>query len=172
MANIGRRLVMTGHDSAGVSRIVSDQRISGVSGPAMPGSEVAQLWGSDLPLRYPDDGAMPAYSAFFPPLRGARLVELHLAAGSDRYAAVTDDDPDSSAAPLARDRPGMHRTASTDIIIVMEGRVDCQLDEERVTLAAGDVLIQNGTIHAWFNPYDEPCRFLAALVGAENDLCR
>ena len=152
--------------------MISDQRISGITGPAMPGSEVAQIWGSNAPLAYPDSGAMPAYSAFFPPLHGARLVELYLPPHSTSYGAVTDDDPDSSAAPLAADRPGMHRTASTDLIIVMEGRVDCELDEETVTLNAGDVLVQNGTIHAWFNPYAEPCRFLAAMVGAENNLCK
>lgn len=171
MARIERRLVMTGHDAAGVSRVVSDQVVTGLPGPAMPGSEVAQLWGSDRPLRYPDNGVMPAYSAFFAPLHGARLVELSLAPRSVRYDAFSNDDPESSSAPLATDRPGMHRTATTDLIIVMEGRVDCELDGERVTLNQGDVLVQNGTIHAWFNPYDEPCRFLAVLVGAENSLC-
>ena len=65
----------------------------------------------------------------------------------------------------------MHRTRTTDIIIVMEGRLDCQLDEETVHLNSGDIFIQNGTIHAWFNPYPEPCRYLAVILGAKNALC-
>ena len=171
MANIARRLVMTGHDPAGVSRVMSDQIVSGFEGPAMPGSEVGQIWGSDAPLSYPDNGAMPAYSGFYAPLNGARLLEMYLAPHSSKYVAHTSDDPESGASALNLEKPGMHRTATTDIIIVMQGRVDCELDEETVTLNCGDVLIQNGTIHAWFNPYDEPCRFLAAMVGAENGLC-
>ena len=171
MAKIARRLVLTGHDPAGVSRVMSDRIVSGFGGPAMPGSEVAQLWGSDAPLSYPDDGAMPDYAGFYAPLHGARVLEMYLAPRSSKYVAYTTDDPESGAVALTVDKPGMHRTATTDIIIVMEGRVDCELDEETVTLNTGDVLIQNGTIHAWFNPYDEPCRFLCAMVGAENRLC-
>ncbi len=171
MAKIARRLVMTGHDAAGVSRVMSDQIISGFAGPAMPGSEVGQIWGSDAPLAYPDDGAMPDYAGFYAPLHGARLLEMYLAPGSSKYVAHTSDDPESGASALTVEKPGMHRTATTDMIIVMEGKVDCALDEETVTLEAGDVLIQNGTIHAWFNPHDEPCRFLAAMVGARNGLC-
>ncbi len=170
-SKLSRRLVMTGHDAQGVSRVISERIVTGVGGPAMPGAEVSQLWGADRPLCYPDDGAMPDYAAFFAPVHGSRLVELYLPPQSTRYAAHSDDDPDSAAAPLASDRPGMHRTATTDMIIVMEGKVDCALDEETVTLDTGDVLIQNGTIHAWFNPYDMPCRFLAVMVGAENSLC-
>jgi mannose-6-phosphate isomerase-like protein (cupin superfamily) len=171
MAKIARRLVMTGHDAAGVSRVMSDQIVSGVPGPAMPGSEVALVWGSDAPLRYPDDGAMPSHAGFYAPLHGARVLEMYLAPRSSQYIAYTTDDPESGASALTADKPGMHRTATTDIIIVMEGKVDCELDEETVTLNTGDVLIQNGTIHAWLNPHDEPCRFLCAMMGAENKLC-
>lgn len=171
MAKIARRLVMTGHDTAGISRVMVDTIISGFAGPAMPGSEVGQIWGSDAPLAYPDDGAMPSYAGFYAPLHGARLLEMYLAPGSSKYTAHTSDDPESGASALNAEKPGMHRTATTDIIIVMAGKVDCELDEETVTLNTGDVLIQNGTIHAWFNPYNEECRFLAAMVGAENRLC-
>jgi mannose-6-phosphate isomerase-like protein (cupin superfamily) len=170
MGKIARRLVLTGHDAAGVSRVMSDQIISGFAGPAMPGSEVGQIWGSDAPLSYPDNGAMPDYAGFYAPLHGARVLEMYLAPGSSKYVAYTTDDPESGASALTVDKPGMHRTATTDIIIVMAGKVDCELDEETVTLNTGDVLIQNGTIHAWLNPHDEPCRFLCAMVGAENKL--
>lgn len=166
---LSRRVVMTGHDAAGMSRVASDSRVTGWSGPAMADSEIAEIWGSDAPLSYPDDGAMPRYKGFYAPLNGARLMELYLAPRSVTYADAPSDDADSAQAPLARD--GMHRTATTDMIIVMEGRVDCRLDEETVKLGTGDILIQNGTVHAWLNPYDEPCRFIAAMVGAENKLC-
>ena len=119
MAKIARRLVMTGHDAAGVSRVMSDREVTGWSGPAMADSEIAEMWGSDAPVRYPDDGAMPSYNGFYAPLHGARLMELYLAPRSVTYASVADADPGSASAPLVQDRPGMHRTATTDMIIVI-----------------------------------------------------
>ena len=171
MGKIARRLVLTGHDAAGVSRMMSHTIVTGFEGPALPGSEVAQIWGSDTPLAYPDNGAPPDYAGFYAPLHGARVMEMYLPPNSSKYVAFTTDDPESGASALSAEKPGMHRTATTDIIIVMEGRVDCELDEETVHLNPGDVFIQNGTIHRWLNPHDEPARFLCAMVGASNSLC-
>jgi hypothetical protein len=36
-----------------------------------------------------------------------------------------------------------------------------------VELKAGDVVVQRGTNHAWWNPYPEPVRFLFVLIDAE-----
>jgi mannose-6-phosphate isomerase-like protein (cupin superfamily) len=181
MGNLRRRLVMTGHDARGVSRVASDRMIGGSPGPSLPGSEIGEIWGADEPLAFPDTGTMPGCAGFFPPLHGARLVEICLPAEAVDYVPGSKqgharheagDGPAQAGAALADDsRPGMHRTRTTDIIIVMEGRLDCQLDEETVHLKAGDVFIQNGTIHAWFNPYPEPCRYMAVILGAENSLC-
>jgi mannose-6-phosphate isomerase-like protein (cupin superfamily) len=178
VSKLQRRLVLTGHDARGVSRIMADRVVSGVAAPSIAGGEISQLWGGDRAMAYPDDGAMPAYDGFFPALNGARMVELYLPPRATDYAEAPIADAAASNAALAdaagameADRPGMHRTATTDLIIVMEGRCDMMLDEETVTLSAGDMLVQNGTMHAWFNPYDEPCRFLAVMLGAENGLC-
>lgn len=61
----------------------------------------------------------------------------------------------------------MHRTITLDFIILIAGTVTCVLDnDEEVTLKnAGDVLIQRGTIHGWYNETDKPCRFYAVLIG-------
>jgi len=124
-------------------------------------------------VHYPDNGEVAAVEAFFPPLHGTRLVEFYLPPGATEY--VDEQPQDSKMAEAAKlieaDRPGMHRTPTVDFVIVMEGRCDCELDQGKVTLSKGDVVVQNGTIHGWFNPYDEPCRFLAVMVGAKNDLC-
>lgn len=179
MGNLQRRLVMTGHNARGISRVASDRVVGGSPGPSIAGSEIGEIWGADRPLSFPDDGAMPDYAGFFPPLHGARLVEIFLPANAVDYVAGSkqgharhESGPAQAGAALADDsKPGMHRTRTTDIIIVMEGRLDCRLDEETVHLKTGDVFIQNGTIHAWFNPYPEPCRYMAVILGAENVLC-
>ena len=47
-------------------------------------------------------------------------------------------------------------TRSVDYAIVMEGEIDMLLDDCEVHLAAGDVLVQQGTNHAWVNRGNGP----------------
>ena len=61
---------------------------------------------------------------------------------------------------------GMHKTRSVDYAVVMEGEIDMVLDEGEVHLAAGDVLVQQGTNHAWANRGERPCRIAFVLVDA------
>jgi naringenin degradation protein FdeH len=62
--------------------------------------------------------------------------------------------------------PGMHRTRSIDYAIVMDGEIDMILDDSEVHLAAGDVLVQQGTNHAWINRGARPCRIAFVLIDA------
>src|SRR5207248_10051941 len=62
--------------------------------------------------------------------------------------------------------PGMHRTRSIDYVIVLEGEIDMLLDEGEVHLAAGDVLVQQGTNHAWVNRSAAACRIAFVLIDA------
>jgi len=59
---------------------------------------------------------------------------------------------------------GMHKTRSTDYAVVMEGEIDMLLDDSEVHLTAGDVLIQQGTNHAWVNRSGRPCRIAFVLI--------
>lgn len=63
--------------------------------------------------------------------------------------------------------PGMHRTDTIDVVYVMSGRCVVELEGGETTeLGPGDILIQNGTRHAWRVPYDEPCTVLSISGGA------
>jgi naringenin degradation protein FdeH len=62
---------------------------------------------------------------------------------------------------------GMHRTRSVDYAVVMDGEIDMILDEGEVHLAAGDVLVQQGTDHAWVNRGERPCRIAFVLIDAQ-----
>jgi mannose-6-phosphate isomerase-like protein (cupin superfamily) len=46
----------------------------------------------------------------------------------------------------------VHRAASIDYGIVLEGEITLVLDDSEVTLRAGDVAVQRGTDHAWAKP--------------------
>ena len=60
--------------------------------------------------------------------------------------------------------PLMHRTLTIDYAIIMQGEIDMLLDDSEVHLKAGDVLIQQGTNHAWVNRGTEPCRIAFILI--------
>ena len=63
--------------------------------------------------------------------------------------------------------PRNHRTDSIDYAVVMSGEVDIELDDAKVHLKAGDVLVQRGTIHNWVNRGTEPCVIAFVLIAAK-----
>ena len=90
----------------------------------------------------------------FPPEQGARSREAIL-----REMGVADHGG-------ARHH-GMHRTRSLDYALVLEGEIDMLLDDGEVHLRAGDVLVQQGTNHAWVNRGAVPCRIAFVLIDAK-----
>jgi uncharacterized cupin superfamily protein len=48
--------------------------------------------------------------------------------------------------------------------VVISGEIDMQLDSGAVHLRAGDVLVQQATLHDWVNRGTEPCRIAFVLV--------
>lgn len=63
--------------------------------------------------------------------------------------------------------PMMHATRTIDYAIVMQGEIDMLLDDSEVHLKAGDVVVQQGTNHAWVNRGTEPCRIAFVLIDAQ-----
>jgi mannose-6-phosphate isomerase-like protein (cupin superfamily) len=63
--------------------------------------------------------------------------------------------------------PLMHRTRTIDYAIIMQGEIDMLLDDTEVHFKAGDVLIQQGTNHAWVNRGTEPCRIAFVLIDSK-----
>jgi len=61
----------------------------------------------------------------------------------------------------------MHRTRTVDYAVVMSGEIDMLLDDSEIHLKAGDVLVQQGTNHAWVNRGTEPCRIAFILIDAK-----
>ena len=63
--------------------------------------------------------------------------------------------------------PAMHRTRTVDYAIVMHGEIDMLLDDSEIHLKAGDVLVQQGTNHAWSNRSETSAFVAFVLVDAE-----
>jgi quercetin dioxygenase-like cupin family protein len=61
----------------------------------------------------------------------------------------------------------MHRTDSIDYVICLQGEVEMQLDDGATAkMAAGDVMVQRGTHHAWVNRGRTACRLAVVLIDA------
>ena len=60
-----------------------------------------------------------------------------------------------------------HRTRSIDYAIVLDGEIDMLMDDSEVHLQSGDVLIQQGTNHAWVNNSGRICRIAFVLIDAK-----
>jgi len=52
--------------------------------------------------------------------------------------------------------------------VIISGEIDMELDDSRVHLKAGDVMVQRGTIHNWVNNGKAPCVLAVILIDAKS----
>jgi hypothetical protein len=68
------------------------------------------------------------------------------------------------------DHPNMHRMPTLDIVVVISGAVELELDSGQVALLKpGDSVIQRGTMHAWRVSGDAPCVLAGVTVRGTAD---
>ena len=65
-----------------------------------------------------------------------------------------------------RRHPAMHKSATTDYIILLSGEITLMLDDGEVDLKPLDVVVQRGTNHAWVNRGTENAILMAVLIDA------
>ncbi len=176
---MGIRRVVTGHNANGKAVFASDEVVEPITLALLPGAEFFRLWGADAPRRFPDDGSAQAGQRYYPPVGGFRFGLFTVAPDSvsmleniDMDAAIREMDEKlpGTGDHLEPDHPGMHTTATIDYEFVVSGRCVLELDDGATReLGPGDTVIQNGTRHAWRNPYAEPCVLVVVLVGVHHD---
>jgi quercetin dioxygenase-like cupin family protein len=149
MNQSGLRRVVTGHDAAAVAKVLTDSQIPAQRGKS--DAAVHAVWNTgEMPCEIAigeaieDRGALP--HATPPPKNGTRLTIIDYPPGN---------------------RGTMHRTETLDYVIVMSGEIEMVMDDSTVTLKAGDVMIQRGTNHGWFNRGTENARVAFVLVDAQ-----
>jgi quercetin dioxygenase-like cupin family protein len=140
------RRVVTGHDNEGRAIVCIDE-ISKNLVSGRPGQTGCVVWTTE---GFPVDNTGNEDS-------GPRKVGTTLPNGT--VFRVVEFGPGVS--------PRNHRTDSIDFAVVISGEIDMQLDDSVVTLRAGDVLVQRGTIHNWINKTDKPCVIAFVLVDAK-----
>ena len=168
------RRVVTGHDETGKAIVLMDGAAANVKVRPGTGIGATLLWVTD---ETPSDmtsheDAADREIGVPPPRNGSifRIVEFPPekdadgGVGNEEMMAQMGVSRGGSDQPARH--PGMHRTASIDYALVMTGEIDMLMDDSEVHLAAGDVVVQLGTNHAWANRGDAPCRIGFILIGA------
>lgn len=173
------RRIVTGHDGQGKSILVSDGAAPREKDfQSIPGHGFAQVWstapGATVPHRAgdPTDGG----GSLVPGPGGTSL--LVVAFPPDAVMMSPSFDGAAAGAELASalpgliecfepDAPGMHTTDTVDYGIVLDGELWLELDDGVTRqLRRGDIVVQNGTRHAWRNRTDKPATVAFVLVGA------
>ncbi len=180
MSRMNVRRVVTGHDDAGKAVVLSDAPPPHVTRPPQqPGLAFHEIWNTracpslvsaveDEPTDLHRDTAPPASGTII------RIVDLppegEGGPNFDKETARALFEKVGLAENAEHAIPGrhplMHRTASIDYGVVLEGQIVLLLDDEEVVLEAGDVVVQRGTIHAWTNRTDRITRMLFVLTDA------
>lgn len=170
------RRVVTGRTPEGKSVFVSDAEVPPITLDLLPGAAFHRLWGTDVPVQLPTDGAPPSIPQYFPPLGGFRFGLFTVGPDAETlppgldipaaFAEIRQKLP-GLADVIELDHPGMHTTDTIDYEIVISGEVWLELDDgQEVHLKPGDTVIQNGTRHAWHNKSSMPCVLAVTLIGA------
>lgn len=139
------RRIVTGHDASGKAVVSIDGLATNHKFPTDTLTSTL-MWVTDAaPASYSgdaDEGNRILGSA--PPPGGTRFCVIEIQPGNEYH--------------------GLHRTDTVDYVICMEGELDMELDDTRVTMKAGDIMIQRGTYHAWVNRSKAPVRIACVLV--------
>lgn len=170
------RRVVTGH-SAAKSVVKSDEPLRPYAFKSVPGYEHTLVWFNEgIPDLRREQG-MTGYPTSVLPGPGGTSLHLVTFPPDSVTAAPTFDGRSAHQESLERlpglahtfeqDGGGMHRTATVDYSVVFEGEIWLELDDGKtVHLERGDVVVQNGTRHAWRNKSAEPAVMLFFLNGA------
>jgi hypothetical protein len=141
------RRVVTGHDAKGQAIVEVDEIAKNVISNR-PGASSCVVW-STKGFPVDNDGSEdPTSASFKTTVEGGSVFRVI------RYEpGVT---------------PRNHRTDSIDYAVVISGGIDMELDDGVVvSLKAGDVLVQRGTIHNWVNRGTEACIIAFVLISAK-----
>jgi mannose-6-phosphate isomerase-like protein (cupin superfamily) len=172
------RRIVTGHDASDKAIIISDavpthvQLVGGPGGPTF--FEVWHTMETPAlihPQPYETDEPNLILS---PPKNGTRLRVIEFPPEGDAIRKLTGTDAvakfrsmgdeNASTSQQGAPHPLMHKTKTVDYGIVLEGEITMVLDHSETTIKAGDIIIQNGTNHAWANRSDSICRMAFVLI--------
>jgi mannose-6-phosphate isomerase-like protein (cupin superfamily) len=168
------RRIVTHSDGQGLSYALMDGPATNVLGTLTElwatGSNpadfrsTADAGASSKNLEPPPDGTVFRFFQVPPRSESAGLSPEEIRkAWADGFRMLNAPD----AQPDTRRDPGMHKTSTTDYIVVLSGRITLVLDKCEHDLRPFDTVIQRGTNHSWVNRGEEDALLMAVLVDAK-----
>jgi mannose-6-phosphate isomerase-like protein (cupin superfamily) len=158
------RRVVTEVDAKGRSMWSSDGRPpSMVAAP--DGTGVADVWALDAAPATPADGSDSLGEGFplEPPPGGLTWRIIRLPAPDPRapreqqFLAVPGREPTGG-------KRGMHATDTLDLMTVLDGRIELEVEDGSVRLGPGDTVVQRGTEHRWRVLDGAPCTYSVVML--------
>ena len=145
----------------------------------IPGMVSRLVWATGPVPRLPFVGTdpTPGVTSFVPGPGETRFIVVTFppdsvfgAADFDPEAAVRENLAVSPGLAERFEPDGMHTTPTVDYGIVLDGEIWLELDEGRsMLLHQHDVVIQNGTRHAWRNKSERAATVAFVLIGAQTE---
>jgi len=171
------RRIVTGNDAAGHSRFISDAPAPrACQFQSIPGHAMAHLWSTEGAAQREEQNNDPTANqpSLVPGPGGTSLAIYDFPPDSimqnpANIPAMVEEL--SGALPglfetFEHDHPGMHKTPTVDYGIVLSGELWLEMDDgDQKLIKPGDVVIQNGTRHAWRNKSGAIARALFVMVG-------
>lgn len=168
------RRIVTGHDADGKAVVLFDGPSPHVRQRSEGSNVLTAMWvTSEMPVEMSstDDRALTKTGT--PPNPNStifRIVDFAPYKPGDKpidhHKMLTEMGIDPATQGYAR-HDNTHRTRSIDYALILEGEIDMLLDDTEVHVKAGDVMVQQGTSHAWVNRGDKPCRIAFILIDAK-----
>ena len=166
------RRIVTGYDGNGRSKIVSDSEPPRTHYyDQLPGHMTSIVWGT--PYRTGEEDPTVAMTNVIPGPGGTTMFLVTFPPAGEPPAHF---DPAAFRAEQTAATPGLtdhfdeeedsqfHATPTLDYIVVLDGEIWLVLEEDEALLKAGDIVIQDGTGHAWQNRSDAPVTFACVMA--------
>ena len=171
-----RRVVTMNVD--GKSVVLSDDKMQAYEFKSVPGYEHTLVWVDPTTPNLRNGQGFVRYPASVVPGPGGTSLHFVTFPPSSVLADPSFDGEAARREALVRLRgladhfeqedPAMHKTNTVDYAVVYDGEIWLELDDAKtIHLKKGDVVVQNGTRHAWRNKGNAPVTMLFFLNGAK-----
>jgi hypothetical protein len=169
----GTRRIVTGHDTQGKAVVLFDSEVQPKQ-RSPGGNAISMLWVTDeFPVDVTGAGDRGDRAIGVPPPSNGTIFRIVDFPPTKKTEGHVDHDKilkgmgiDPATQGYMR-HANTHRTKSIDYALVLQGEIDMLLDDTQLHMKAGDVLVQQGTNHAWVNNSGAICRIAFILLDAQ-----
>lgn len=169
------RRIVTTNDAKGRSKVLIDDAENKTIGV------LTELWKTEgIPSNSGNKDNAADSNQLEPPRHGTLFRYFQIAPESESAHLSKEEKYKAAAAwfaemngshlqPDTSRHQSMHKSNTTDYIILLSGEITLMLDEGEVDLKPFDCVVQRGTNHAWVNRGKEDALLMAVLIDAGDE---